>query len=452
MSAITHLAVIATTNNQTSYPSPSFTPAAGELLQVAFSPGALVATTGFSVTASANGITFVEDTRARAQRANVDDARFFVAEQLTPGTPVAMTITVTPGNGAASGMLAFISSASAMSRVGLSAVRGAAGGNQAAAVAPSAVLPAAALSANPVLTYAWNATNPSGLIQPSFFTAGVADTSGYATPTRGGRYAFRNTGQTSATVTWGSTSATASVNLAVELDTSAAPVVHVLVVDKVRSLSRATQPTLAQKVALVIDKARALSRVAQPLVAQASALTVSNARALSRVGQALLTQHGELTIDGARAATRAGSPVVAQRTALVVDKVRAATRAARPLLQLIAPGQIAVNGARSATRASRPLLAQRSVLLVTRTRAEPRVGEVELDQRTDIAVEAARSDTRASSPFVSLVLRLVVNGARAPTRAGRVDLGISTPPSRTYVVPHEIRTYVVPFENRTIKA
>lgn len=218
MASVTHQAVIASTTNASSYTSSSFTPPASELLVVAFSPGSLVGTSP-TVTASANSITFTEVTGAFVIRSSVDDARLFVANQLLPGSPAAMTITASPG-GSASGLIGFVASVSSLTRVGLAAVRGAAGGNNASTFTPAVTMAQAALTGNPVLAFVWNATNTSGITIPTNFTSGVAD-QGYATPTRGGRYAFRNSGHTSATVTWGSTSATASANIAVELDTTA---------------------------------------------------------------------------------------------------------------------------------------------------------------------------------------------------------------------------------------
>jgi hypothetical protein len=216
----THRAVINTTTNASSYASGSFTPAQDDLLVVAFSPGALLGTSP-GVTGSANGITFVEVTAAAAVRASVDDVRLFVAQQLVPASPASMTVTASPG-GSASGMNGWVVSVAGLTRTGLAAVRGAAGANNASGVTPTVTMAQAALTGNPVLAFAWNATNTSGLTLPASFTSGSADV-GYATPTRGGRYGFRNSGHTSDTVTWGATSATASANIATELDTSAAP-------------------------------------------------------------------------------------------------------------------------------------------------------------------------------------------------------------------------------------
>lgn len=225
MATSTHLATVANINDLSTYPSGSFTPTAGDLLVVAFSGSGATGVSGSAaVTASANGITF---TRIRtATRASVDDAHLFVADQLVPASPVAMTVSMLPG-AAATGCIGWVHGLTGVTRVGAAAVRGSAGAANAAAVAPTSSLPAAALTANLVATYTWNATNPAGMTPPTSFTEPVADV-GFATPVRGGSYAVRASGHTAAAVTWGSTSATASVNIAAEFDVSAAPsnVVH----------------------------------------------------------------------------------------------------------------------------------------------------------------------------------------------------------------------------------
>lgn len=220
MATTTHLTTVADVNDLSTYASGSFTPTAGDLLVVAFSGSGVTGVSGSAtVTASANGLTF---TRIRtATRASVDDAHLFVANQLVPASPVAMTVSIAPG-AAATGCIGWVHGIAGLTRTGTAAVRGSAGGPNAAAVAPTSSLPAAALSANLVTTYMWNATNPAGMTPPTSFTEPVTDV-GYATPVRGGSYAIRASGHTAAAVTWGSTSATASVNIAAEFDTSAAP-------------------------------------------------------------------------------------------------------------------------------------------------------------------------------------------------------------------------------------
>lgn len=222
MAASTHLVTVADVNDLSTYTSGSFTPTAGDLLVVAFLASGVTGASGSAaVTASANGITF---TRVRtATRASVDDAHLFIANQFVPASPVAMTLSLVPG-AAATGCIGWAHGITGLTRTGTSAIRGSAGGPNAALVAPTSTLPAAPLSANLITTHMWNATNPAGMTAPTSYTKPVADV-GYATPARGGSYAFRASGQTTTAVTWGSTSATASVNIAAEFDTSAAPVV-----------------------------------------------------------------------------------------------------------------------------------------------------------------------------------------------------------------------------------
>lgn len=222
MATSTHLVAVADVNDLSTYTSASFTPAAGALLVVGFMGSGVSGVSGSTaVTASANGITF---TRIRtATRASVDDVHLFVADQLAPASPVAMTVSMAPG-AAATGCIGWVHAVVGLTRSGASAVRGSAGAANAAAVAPTSSLPAAALTANLVATYTWNATNPAGMTPPTSFTEPITDV-GYATPVRGGSYAVRASGHTAAAVTWGSASATASANIAVEFDTSAAPAV-----------------------------------------------------------------------------------------------------------------------------------------------------------------------------------------------------------------------------------
>lgn len=220
MATSTHLATVADVNDLSTYTSASFTPAASALLVVGFMGSGVSGVSGSAaVTSSANGITF---SRIRtATRASVDDVHLFVADQLVPASPVAMTVSMAPG-AAATGCIGWVHAIVGLTRAGATAVRGSAGSANAAAVAPTSSLPAAALTANLVATYTWNATNPAGMTPPTSFTEPVIDV-GYATPVRGGSYAVRASGHTAAAVTWGSTSATASANIAVEFDTSAAP-------------------------------------------------------------------------------------------------------------------------------------------------------------------------------------------------------------------------------------
>lgn len=118
---------------------------------------------------------------------------------------------------------------SGMSIVGLGAVRGAGGQSSGGAAAtPAPVLlrrtgttfatTQAALTANAMVGAVANGTNAATLTAPASWTES-ADL-GYATPTTGLEVAFRNSGETNSTITWGSTSGTAFASIAVELDVS----------------------------------------------------------------------------------------------------------------------------------------------------------------------------------------------------------------------------------------
>lgn len=118
---------------------------------------------------------------------------------------------------------------SGMSICGLGAIRGA-GGQSAGTLGttPAPVLlrrigssfsgAQAALTANLCIGAICNGTSPATLTQPASWSESVD--LGYATPTTGMETAFRNSGETNSTITWGSTSATAFASMAIELDIS----------------------------------------------------------------------------------------------------------------------------------------------------------------------------------------------------------------------------------------
>ena len=214
MATTTHRATINSTTNASSYASASFTPTAGDLLVLLASPSGVTA--AGSATASANGITFTRLT-ATATRASVDVVEMFVANQLVPASPSAMTVTYATG-AAATGAIGFVTSIAGMLAAGPAVVRQQVGSNQAAGATPAITFGGVCLTGNTVVAACFNATSPATLTPPTSFTE-RADV-GYATPTRGGESVTRNSGHTSATVTWASTSATACATVGIELDTT----------------------------------------------------------------------------------------------------------------------------------------------------------------------------------------------------------------------------------------
>jgi hypothetical protein len=118
---------------------------------------------------------------------------------------------------------------SGMSIVGLGAVRGSGGQSSGGAGAtPAPVLlrrvgttfsgTQAALTANLCIGVVMNSATAAAVTEPASWTESL-DT-GYNTPATGLETAFRNSGETNSTITWGSTSATAWASMAIELDVS----------------------------------------------------------------------------------------------------------------------------------------------------------------------------------------------------------------------------------------
>lgn len=100
-------------------------------------------------------------------------------------------------------------------------IRSAIQSNQAAATAPAPVLGATPSSSNAILTAVFNATSPAGTPVRTGYTSQA--NVGYSTPTTGLRVATRNSGETSATITWSGTSASAFCSIAVEVSGSTVP-------------------------------------------------------------------------------------------------------------------------------------------------------------------------------------------------------------------------------------
>lgn len=218
------------TLNDTTYVSESFTPPAGSLPVVFIdSTGSTAAAPALTATGGANGLTFtlappIQQTNA----AVVGRKQMWVANQLVPDSPVAMTLTLTFTSGdAGTGANIFCHHLIGMTRVGLDAIRTISGVRQFAGpdnnvpggAAASVTLPAAPLNTNPLAAFLGNVTGSgTAVTAPSGFTAnGVRF---YSTPTKGSYVFTRNSGATSATITTGSNS-TAGGFQGVEFDSSA---------------------------------------------------------------------------------------------------------------------------------------------------------------------------------------------------------------------------------------
>ena len=204
---------------QTTVSSPNttgtFTPTSGSLLVALLHAVATVSDPG-TLNSSIGGFTF---TQFRAdEKGGVNDWVYgFVADALVTDTS-SQTITWDPGD-ASNGLIIGLYEIIGVTRFGLSAIRQSASGETTAAGTPSVTLSSAALTGNPVLTMIGNDTNPIAITEPSGWTEGFD--LGHATPDSGGQICHRDSGFTGTTITWGSTTATDSVQLAVEIDASA---------------------------------------------------------------------------------------------------------------------------------------------------------------------------------------------------------------------------------------
>lgn len=219
MAAVTNAIAGGTTStaNTTSYASGSFTPTAGDLLVVSVS--ASDTTDTGSLTASANGITFTKITSA-TRATGQHEVVTFVANQLVPGSPAAMTVTFDCSADAATGAVIMVARVSGMSRTGAAAVRQSAIDNDRTAGTSSTVtLGAACLTGNPTLWAAITAIAGGTWNAPTGWTKQVDN--GYATPTTGGQYASRDSGFTGSSLTNTNTTVTTGT-VFLELDTSAA--------------------------------------------------------------------------------------------------------------------------------------------------------------------------------------------------------------------------------------
>lgn len=183
------------------------------------------------LTSNANGLTF-SLLDLQATNPTIDGHKsIWIADQLTPAVPVSMilSLSLTASGDAGTGCNFFILELSSMTRVGLDAVRTIGGVKQlytgdeniAASSVPSGTLPDVPLTTNPILGFIGNVTgSASAITVPSGFTD-LARLS-YSTPTKGSYVHTRNSGQTAATITWGSNSSAGGLQI-VEFDASAPP-------------------------------------------------------------------------------------------------------------------------------------------------------------------------------------------------------------------------------------
>lgn len=205
--------VVASSSNAITYSSVAATPATNDLLV------ALVGVTGATDSTwamSDNQSGTWTKIRRQLGRVSADILEVWVRNQLAAASSTTFTYSK-PASPNATGCYMHIVSVAGMVTTGASAIRSQGGqDNQTAATTPAPVLNQAALTTNPTLTMVVNATNPDAVTTPTNWTdRGLG---GFTLPTTGHHAASRDSGFTGTTITWGSTSVTSFMSLAVELD------------------------------------------------------------------------------------------------------------------------------------------------------------------------------------------------------------------------------------------
>jgi PhoD-like phosphatase len=216
VATVTHGITTNVTTNASSYVSNAFTPAVNDLLVAfVFATG----TTDVNATlTNSRGTTFTKVGQF-AVGGGADLLYCFIANSLVVNA-VSQTCTFACPADAATGHVSFIARVAGMQRVGLDAARQFSGQANQAAGTPAPAFPAAALTGNAVIgCVGVEAVQTAVATPPANFTE-LGD-AGYATPTSGAEYAARNSGHTSATVTWGAAVGGVFGSIIIELDTTA---------------------------------------------------------------------------------------------------------------------------------------------------------------------------------------------------------------------------------------
>lgn len=156
---------------------------------------------------------------AAVKTASADQMRVWIRNAFI-GSATSTIFTHAPGTTSGGGLRVVTVQGMPAGRVGSAAARQAGKQDNQSAATPAPVFPGVALTANFIITTVFNGTNPSGMTIPGSYTQLGAD-SGYGTPTTGRRDAYRASGETGTTITWGSASGSAFCSMCLELDTSA---------------------------------------------------------------------------------------------------------------------------------------------------------------------------------------------------------------------------------------
>lgn len=188
------------------------TPAVDDLIVIVTANTGSTTTTAAPTDNNSSGTYTVVNTAVKATSA--DTMQIWVRDALI-ASATSTVFTQAPGTTSGGGLV--VLKITGMTRTGASAfVRSAIQSNQAAGGTPAPVLAATPSSLNPIITAVFNATNTANVTARTNYTR-TTDL-GYNNPATGLNTADIDSGETSATITWGSTSASAFCSIAVEID------------------------------------------------------------------------------------------------------------------------------------------------------------------------------------------------------------------------------------------
>jgi hypothetical protein len=303
--AWTHKVATGSTTDGTSFVSGSFTPTVGQLLVVYVAAMGSVAAAP-TLTASANGITFSLCPTTAIKNVSADTVYCFVANQLTPASPAAMTVTFACTADAATACVIIGGEASGMSRLGLAAIKQAKDvDNVLAGTAPATVFATAALTTS-IILFGQSSTVGTARTAPTTPVMTKNGETFTATPTGGAFVGSANSGFTGTTITSGNASNGACCALSVELDTTSASTAYAVSGTAAATSAASGDVTRTALAFAVTGTAAVVSAASGDVTRTGLALAVSGTAAVVSAASGAVTRTG-LPVSGTAAAVSAAS-------------------------------------------------------------------------------------------------------------------------------------------------
>jgi hypothetical protein len=189
------------------------TPAVGDLIVIVTANSGSTTTTAAPTDNNSGGSGTYTVVNTAVKATSADTMQVWVRDALITSA-TSTVFTQAPGTTSGGGLVVIV--CKGMDKAGSSAVVRSAIQSNIASGTPAPVLGATPSSANAIIGAVFNASNPAALTQRTGYTE-IYD-SGYNNPTTGLEVMYRNSGETSATITWGSTSPSAFASIALELN------------------------------------------------------------------------------------------------------------------------------------------------------------------------------------------------------------------------------------------